>query len=83
MEFVISMTDTVKKYMQVTTSSNLTEEEKAKVEADLMSDLAKITDNYEEFLKGTKPFCIQKFFVYTGKNFLYIKVFVYISKKLQ
>ena len=58
MEFVISMTDTVKKYMQVTTSSNLTEEEKAKVEADLMSDLAKITDNYEEFLKGTKPFCI-------------------------
>lgn len=58
MEFVISMTDNVKKYMQVTTSSNLTEEEKAKVEADLMSDLAKITDNYEEFLKGTKPFCI-------------------------
>lgn len=58
MEFVISMTDSVKKYMQVTTSSNLTEEEKAKVEADLMSDLAKITDNYEEFLKGTKPFCI-------------------------
>lgn len=52
------MTDSVKKYMQVTTSSNLTEEEKAKVEADLMSDLAKITDNYEEFLKGTKPFCI-------------------------
>ena len=58
MEFVISMTDNVKKYMQVTTSSNLTEEEKAKVEADLMSDLAKITDNYEDFLKGTKPFCI-------------------------
>lgn len=58
MGFVISMTDSVKKYMQVTTSSNLTEEEKAKVEADLMSDLAKITDNYEEFLKGTKPFCI-------------------------
>ena len=58
MEFVISMTDSAKKYMQVTTSSNLTEEEKAKVEADLMSDLAKITDNYEEFLKGTKPFCI-------------------------
>ena len=58
MEFVISMTDNVKKYMQVTTSSNLTEEEKAKVEADLMSDLAKITDNYEEFLRGTKPFCI-------------------------
>ena len=58
MEFVISMTDNVKKYLQVTTSSNLTEEEKAKVEADLMSDLAKITDNYEEFLKGTKPFCI-------------------------
>lgn len=60
MEFVISMTDTVKKYMQVTTSSNLTEEEKAKVEADLMSDLAKITDNYEEFLKGTKPLYISK-----------------------
>ena len=58
MRFVISMTDSVKKYMQVTTSNNLTEEEKAKVEADLMSDLAKITDNYEEFLKGTKPFCI-------------------------
>ena len=58
MRFVISMTNNVKKYMQVTTSSNLTEEEKAKVEADLMSDLAKITHNYEEFLKGTKPFCI-------------------------
>ena len=58
MGFVISMTDNVKKYMQVTTSSNLTEEEKAKVEADLMSDLAKSTDNDEEFLKGTKRFCI-------------------------